>query len=200
MTTRRSRSLLASWTFLTVGGFGAAAVLLADLVRRILLIAPNRDVPVTVPFFHTTAAVAAGPGGADVPVAIAQGVIHVSGMPGITLASLVLGEILRTGLLVVPLVAFAVLCLRMARGRVFDRVNARLVSATGIAVVVVWGAAGLFTGMGVNGAFAALSDHGYDNAAFPIDYTGLAAGVAVLVVGVAFELGIRLQRDTEGLV
>jgi len=199
MPRNRERWNRTSYTFLITLCAGASVFFLADLMRRILQIAPNHDVAVTVPV-RTTAYVAAGPDGADVPVTVTQGVIHVSGMPPITIASLLLGEIVRTGAAIAVIVLLGVFLLRMSRGVVFDRINSGLVIASGITIIAAWMLGRLFTTMGVNGAFAALSDHRYDNGAFPIDATGLFAGGAVLLIGTAFGIGARLQRDTEGLV
>jgi hypothetical protein len=182
---------------------GAAAMVVYLLVRlglRIGEIVPNRDVAVPVPFADTTASLPVGPQGGPVAVAITEGVLHVSGMPAISLVSVLLGETLRAGTAIALIVFFGVFCLRMSRGRIFDRANVRLVLWSGAVLVVGWGAGGLFTMMGVNGAFAALSAHGYDNVGFPTDWAPFIAGLTLLLLSYAFESGMRLQRETEGLV
>jgi hypothetical protein len=179
---------------------GAAVVfVIVQLVIRLAQVLPNSGVPVTVPL-EETASLPVGPGGRAETVAVTQGIVHVSGMPGITLVSLVLAAVV-TAATVIALVAFlGIFCINMSRGRVFVRGNVRLVLWAGGTLLVGWALSTLFTTMGVNGAFAALSDHSYDNVRFGTDYTPLFAAIAVLLVGTAFEAGLRLQRDTEGLV
>jgi hypothetical protein len=63
-----------------------------------------------------------------------------------------------------------------------------------------WVLGSLFQTMGVNGALSAVSDYEYDGVLFQTDFTA-AFGVLVLgAVGAAFQIGHRLQRETEGLV
>ena len=54
--------------------------------------------------------------------------------------------------------------------------------------------------MTVNGALSAVSDYGYDGITFSTNWAVPFAILAIAAVGAAFQVGERLQRDTEGLV
>jgi hypothetical protein len=186
------------WCLILLGG-AAIVYVIVGLVIRVIEILPNSRVPVTVPL-HETALLPVGPGGSRVAVAVTEGVVHVSHMAGITLVSLVLSALVTAGMIVAITVFLGLFCFNMSRGRVFVRGNVKILFGAAVTLIAGWLLGTLFTTMGVNGAFAALSDHGYDNVIFGVDYAPAIAAIAVCLVGVAFEAGLRLQRDTEGLV
>ena len=91
------------------------------------------------------------------------------------------------------------------RGHATLRLHAQTRAGQGVrqgaAVLTVgWVFGSLFTTMSVNGALAAVSDHTYDGVLFSTDFTAMFGLLALGVVGAAFQIGERLQRDTEGLV
>ena len=97
-------------------------------------------------------------------------------------------------------VLFALFCWNLARGRAFSRANVRIVLG-GVGVLAVgWLVGTILTTMTVNGALAAVSDHTYEGITFSTDWAIPFAILAVGAVGAAFQVGARLQRDTEGLV
>jgi hypothetical protein len=197
---RDTRWNAASYWILIVMCAGASIAVLVSLVGRVTQILPNQNVPVTVPFDQTSTTLPIGPSGAETAVSVAQGIIRVSGMPGITLGSLLLGAIVPAATAIALVALFGAFCFNMSRGRVFVAANVRLTLWAGGTLLAGWALTSLFTTMGVNGAFATLSNHSYDNVRFAVDYSPLFAAVAVLLISGAFQTGIRLQRDAEGLV
>jgi len=51
-----------------------------------------------------------------------------------------------------------------------------------------------------NGALSAVSNYTYDSVTFAVSLAPAIAVLALAAVGVAIQLGERLQRETEGLV
>ena len=200
MGTPTSRQDRAGWVTIIGLSVVGIAYLLGQLLFHVIAILGNSRISVTVPFRERTASLAFGD--VTAPVTIGEGVIHVGGLGGLTYASVLIGEVLRDGAPIALLVLLAVFAFRMTRDRVFDRTNSRLVSWAGITVLLGWGLGGFFQHLGVNGAVAVLSGHtdSGNEIASGIDLFPLAVGVAVILLGVVFEVGMRLQRDAEGLV
>ena len=67
-------------------------------------------------------------------------------------------------------------------------------------LVVGWLGGSLFRTMGVNGTLSAVSDYTYDGVLFQTDFGAMFALLALGAIGAAFQIGHRLQRETEGLV
>ncbi|MFL0412082.1 hypothetical protein ACH0AH_12975 [Microbacterium paludicola] len=170
-----------------------AALRIAEVVR-------GTDVPVLAPFAGEQAELPIGPGGSPVTVTVDQAVIAGNGLAPITSVSLVLEAVVVALGLLAALACLALLCINLARGIAFSRPNSRLILIGTIALLVTWAAGGLFRTMGVNGTFAAVSEHSYDNVIFAADLGPALAILALGMIGTAFGVGERLQRDTEGLV
>jgi hypothetical protein len=169
-------------------------------VGRLLEILTGDGIPVLVPFVGETSTLPIGPGGAPVEVAVDQAVVTVADPAGATLFALVAQPIV-TGLAILAGIALlCVFCLRVARGRTFERATVRLIGAGAIVLLVGWGLGSLFRTMGVNGTLAAVSDRSYDGVLFETDFTAFFAALALGAIGAAFQIGHRLQRETEGLV
>ena len=109
-----------------------------------------------------------------------------------------LGAASLTVLAVIALLA--VFAWNVGRGRAFSRANVRVVWWATIALLVGWILGGLFTTMGVNGALSAVSEYSYDGVLFSTDWAAFWGIMALGAIGAAFQVGERLQRDTEGLV
>lgn len=169
-------------------------------VLRIAEILPNDAVPVLVPLFETTTKLPFGPGGSPVTAEIEQATISVSGMAPITVASLVLAQLVTAATIIAVTVCVGLFCRNMLAGTTFSRTNTRLVFASSVSIVAGWAAASLLTTMGVNGAFAALSEHSYDTMVATIDWLPVLFAMVLSAVALAFRAGERMQRDTEGLV
>lgn len=200
-TTTPTRNDTAALWLAMLFGAGAAGVTVFQAVTRVIEIAPNRDVPVTASFADTAATMPIGPEGADVEVIAQEAIIRVSGMPGITLWSLILAEVLYA-LAVLALIVLVCLVIRnIIRGRVFTAQTVGCVGTATLVVGVGWILTWLFTTMGANGAAAVLSaSTDPANTAFVIEPVVLFAIASMGVLTAAFQIGHKLQRDAEGLV
>lgn len=187
------------WGTIVIGAV-AAANTLVTMVARIIEIIPNQNVPVTAAFVDTPATLPVGVDGAAVPVVVEQAIIRVSDMPAITLVALLLEAIITALATVVAIACVGLFSRNLIRGRAFDRANVRLIGAASAIILVGWTLGSLFRTMGANGASAVLSNGAAANTSFPVDYGIIAAVASLAVIGAAFQLGGRLQRDTEGLV
>ncbi len=129
--------------------------------------------------------------------------VVVANLPGGVVALATLASI--TSILTVAAVAvcIAVPAWRLLRGQLFRRTMTLIVTFAGGVLLVggfisqgsgrlaAWMAAGELNGPGRDGIWPI---------AGIIDFTSIAFGVVLMLVGLAFEYGERLQRDTDGLV
>ena len=195
-----SRSDRISLIATIVIGIVAAGYILVLLVLRLIEVLPNREVPVLVPFVEMPTRLPIGPDGADIAANVEQATVSVSGMPTITVVSLAIAAIVTAASAIAIIAIVCIFCRRLIRGEAFSARNTRLIMATSFTLIGGWFLGTLFTNMGVNGAFSHLSDYGYDGATFTADWVPAVAAIAIGAVGIAFQAGQRLQRETEGLV
>ena len=184
---------------IALGAVGAAAVLWST-VARILEVAPGRDVPVLVPFMDETATLPIGPDGALVPVSVDQAVVTVDRPAAATQFALVAEPIVVGLSLLAAIVLLCLFCWNLARGRAFHRSTTRIIFAGAATVIAGWALGSLFTTMTVNGALSAVSDYSYEGVLFSADFTPPVVALALDAIGAGFQIGERLQRDTDGLV
>jgi len=169
-------------------------------ITRLIEVAPGRDIPVLVPFVDETAALPIGPDGAAVEVAVGQAVVTVPQPAPATLFALWAEPIVFALAIIAGIVVGALFCLRLARGRAFERGTARLVFIGASILAAGWFVGAMLTNMTVNGALSAVSDYTYDGITFSVDVVPVFGLLALGAIGAAFQIGERLQRDTEGLV
>jgi len=187
--------------YLTIGlcATGIIATLWAMVSRLIEVFSPG-GVPVLVPFVDEVAPMPIGPGGTAVDVEVDQAIVTVTDPAPATSFALVAHPVVSGVAIIAGIALLLLFCLNVARGRAFARSTVRIVSAGAIVLLAGWGAGSLFRTMGVNGTLAAVSDRSYEGVLFEADFTVFFAALALGVVGAAFQIGHRLQRDTEGLV
>jgi hypothetical protein len=97
----------------------------------------------------------------------------------------------------------ALLAWRLLRGRPFRRSLANAISFAGSVVIV-----GELVAVEASGIASGLAANALDHAAgvqfwpleFTLDFSNVGIGFLLLVIGLAFEYGARLQKETEGLV
>jgi hypothetical protein len=97
----------------------------------------------------------------------------------------------------------ALLAWRLLRGRAFRRSLANAISFAGSVVIV-----GELVTVEASGIAAGLTASALNHAAgvqfwpleFTLDFSNVGIGFLLLVIGLAFEYGARLQKETEGLV
>jgi len=190
---------IAMYATVVLGAIGAVATVWTA-VARLADVLPGRGIPVLVPFVGETATLPIGPGGAALPVEVDQAIVTVDDPAPATLFALI-AEPVVTGLAILAgIVILCLLCVNLARGKAFAASTVRLVfTGTGV-LLAGWLLGSMFRTMGVNGALAAVSDHTYDGVLFQTDFGIVFAVLALGAIGAAFQIGHRLQRETEGLV
>lgn len=198
---RPSRAdLVGMWAFLVAGAAIAAWAVVAA-VLRIIEVLPNRDVQVPAEFVGTVAEAPIGPDGASLPVVLDRAAVTAESLPALSLASLVIEQVIAATSVVVVVACLVALSWSVMRGRVFSRRNTRLVTIAGFTGLLGYAAVPFFGNMAANGAFAEVSERTFDNVVMSVELAPflLLAFVAALAT-VVFSIGDRMRRDTEGLV
>ena len=184
---------------IVLGAIGAIVTVWAA-ITRLAEVLPGRDIPVLVPFVGETATLPIGPGGAEVPVEVDQAIVTVADPAAATLFALVAEPIVVGLTILAGILLLCLFCFNLARGRAFAASTVRILFiGTGV-LLVGWVLGSLFRTMGVNGTLSAVSDYQYDGVLFQTDFTVVFAILALGAIGAAFQIGHRLQRETEGLV
>ncbi len=187
--------------YLTVllGAVGAA-VTTVTAITRLAEVIPGHDIRVLVPFVNETAPLPIGSNGAPIDVSVDQAIVTVADPGAVTLFALIADPIVTALTIIAEIVLLCLLCVNIARGRAFHRRTVHIVSWSSGVLLVGWVLTSLFRTMGVNGALAAVSDHSYDGVLFQTDFTPVFGVLALGAVLLAFQIGHRLERETEGLV
>lgn len=178
----------------------AAVVVSWSVIQRVADVAPGADIPVLVPFMDETAPLPIGPDGAPIEVEVDQAVVTVSDPAPATFFALI-AEPIVVGLTTLGgIVLLCLFCINLARGRAFSSSTVRIVFTAAGVLIVGWVLGSLFRTMGVNGTLAVVSDGSYEAMLLEFDFAPLFGVLALAAVGAAFQIGHRLQRETEGLV
>ena len=178
-------------------GIGVAAW---TMIARLIEVLPGTDVPVRVPFIGETADLPIGPDGAPIEVAVDEATVIVP-YPAAATQFAIVAEPIVFGLAIIAGIALlGLFCWNLARGRAFTRGTVRIITWGGATLLVGWVLGSLFTTMSVNGALSAVSDYQYEGITFGTNFAALFGILAIGAIGAAFQVGERLQRDTEGLV
>lgn len=198
--TRLSRSdRLAMYLTMLLGAI-AIGVTAWHAVARIVEVLPGTNVPVLVPFLDETAGLPIGPGGTSVEVSVDQAVVTVPHPAAATQFALVAEPVVTALAIIAGIGLLGLFCWNLARGRAFARANVRLVW-WGVGVLGIgWFTGSMLTNMTVNGALSAISDYQYDGIIFQSNWLPLLGVLALGAIGGAFQIGEKLQRETEGLV
>ncbi|WP_165362687.1 hypothetical protein [Promicromonospora panici] len=176
------------------GGLGVL-VGLGLIVRDLVRILPNRDVPVPVDLASTPHDVLLG---GTATAQATEAVIRVSDLSPVRFAVVLTAALLPTLVLMMVAVCFAVLGTSFGRGDVFAQGSLRAMKVT--ALTLLLGSVAI-PALQVMAARSALGSVGVDvGQRMETDWVLFAAGVMLGTVWYAFRRGARLQRDTEGLV
>lgn len=174
--------------------------LLYDGIRRISELFGTPDavtVTTPVPTQQITAAIGAG-----TAATVDTATLVVEGVNTLSVVSLVLAIALRALCLMAVAALGIVVCRRLLRGVVFDRLNTRLtfLMSGGLLVATLIGP--WLETLGLNGVFAAAGGE-FNDARWLLFRDGTPLFVAAIAVGVlviVFRRGTRLAQETEGLV
>ncbi|CAN5311596.1 hypothetical protein BH11ACT3_BH11ACT3_16870 [soil metagenome] len=181
---------------------GAVGAVLTTItaVSRLAEVLPGRDIPVLVPFVDELAQLPIGPNGTPVDVSVDQAIVTVADPAPATLFALIADPIVTAIWIIAGIALLCLLCVNVARGRAFHRNTVRIVLWGAGLLVAGWVLTSLFRTMGVNGTLAAVSDHTYDGVLFQTDLAPIFGVLVLGAIGAAFQIGHKLQRETEGLV
>lgn len=191
---------LGIWAFMVIGT-GIVAWAVVGAAMRIAAALTSDEVRVLGEFAGTPAQAPIGPGGAGVEVELDRAFLFTGELPTASLVSLVLAEVVFALTVAGVVACLVLLSASTLRGQVFSRRNTRLVATAGTVGLVGAAAVPFLGNMAANGAFARISDGTFDNVVMAVDLMPFVLGAFVVaIIGTAFSVGERLQRDTEGLV
>jgi len=187
--------------FMMIAGSALAVGAVVSAIARIVEVLTAESVQVLAEFADTPALAPIGVNGADLTVELDTALLTVTDLPGTSLWSIVIQQVLMAAAVVIVVTCLLLLSRSVLRDRVFSRTNTRLVTTAGLTALLGAAAYPFFGNMAANGAFAALSDGTFDNVLMAVDVSSLLmlAFIAALASTV-FTVGARLQRETEGLV
>jgi hypothetical protein len=200
--TRLSRGDRLTMYFTIALGGVATGIVLWDAVARLLEVIPGRDVPVVVRFVGEPADLAIGQGGAAVDATVSQALVTVPQPAAATQFALVAEPIVHALAIIAGILLLGRFCWNLARGRVFARGTVRLVWWGAGVLTAGWFVGGILTKMTMNGALSAISRYEYepDVSTVGTDWVPIFGLLALAAIGAAFQIGEKLQRETEGLV
>ena len=181
----------------------AAVVIVGSVIgmaARLVDLGNGGDIAVTVPVDREPITLPIGPDGSVYPAEALTASVRVTDPAPATTFALWAEPIYDTAGICALAVIGAILLLRIAAGRVFERAAIRLFYV-GSAVLAVWFVgSSILTNMTTNGALSAISDYAYDSITFEVGVAPFLGFLALGAVGAALEAGTRLRAETEGLV
>jgi hypothetical protein len=176
------------------GGLGVLAGL-GFIIRDLVRILPNRDVPVPVDLADLPHEVLLG---GTAAAQATEAVIRVSDLGPVPYTAVLTAALLPTLVLMLVAVCFAVLGRSFASGDFFAPAGLRAMKVTSITLVFGSVVIPTLQVMAANSALASVGVHFGQR--MGTDWVLFAAGMMLGSVWYAFQRGARLQRDTEGLV
>lgn len=191
-----------------IAGLVIAAGIVAQTTARIVELARGIDVPVAVDFLDTTVDVALTDGSDSVPVRLDGGVLTAPQLSPIATVPGILGQIVLVLTVLTVIGCLLLLARSILRGQIFSRRNTVLATLAGATGLLGSAAARFFDNMLANATVSQVTDNRLDTAVLTVEpLTWVLAAFAIAVIGTAFSVGERLQRDnaslekeTEGLV
>ncbi|MHC9046923.1 hypothetical protein ACYX8G_20240 [Microbacterium saperdae] len=184
-----------------IAGVAIAAYITVFSISRIITLLSGTMVPVLVEFVDQPIEAPLGANGENITLELDRASITVPSLPPVAIGAGILGQIAQIVTIVVVIGCLMLLARSILTGAVFSRRNTRLVMAAGIVGLVGFAAVQFFENMLSNAAVAEVTDNAVDNAVISIEpFTFVLAAFIISVIGTAFVIGDRLQRETEGLV
>ena len=187
--------------YLSVGVFAFGAIItVISTVARLVEVAAGSEIPVTVPLSDMSVGLPLGPNGSDVTAQVDSATILVSDPAPATLFALWAQPIWLALTVLAGLALASVFVLRVARGQVFTRGAVRLAMAGAFLIAIGWAGSLLFTSIATNGSLATVGEGTYDAVSIPVSLAPFLVFLFLGALGIALQIGERLQRETEGLV
>lgn len=184
-----------------VAGAAIAVIFAVQTVARIVELARGTDVPVLIEFLGDRVDVPLGAGGSSIAVALDQATLTAASLPPIATVPGIIGQVIQFLTVVVVIGCLIVLSSGFFRGRIFSRRHTALVMTAGITGLFGFAAARFFENMLANATVNVVTDNAFDNAVIAVEPVPFVLAAFVLaVIGTAFTIGDRLQKETEGLV
>ena len=189
---------------LVIASLAAAGWLVVNAIADVVVVMQNTAIPFSVSIPTTDVATPIPPEG-DGATASSVGTstldLVIGNLGGGMPFWLILSALMPALSYAAALVSVAVLSLRVWQGNPFEKSALRMldVAATSILVAaVVGGTVQLWTSRGV--ITTVFGAENYVEPSTGIDLTLVGVGVGLTVISLAFRIGQRLQRDTDGLV
>ncbi|MEV4668668.1 hypothetical protein [Microbacterium sp. LWO12-1.2] len=184
-----------------IAGVAIAAYITVFSIIRILELASGTMIPVMVEFVDQPVEAPLGAGGANITLALDSAILTAPSLPGVAIGAGILGQLAQIVTIVVVIGCLMLLARGILTGTVFSRRNTWLVMVAGIVGLVGFAAVRFFENMLANAAVSAVTDNALNNAVMSVEpFTFILAAFIISVIGTAFVIGDRLQRETEGLV
>lgn len=184
--------------FVITGAAIAVSSIWMAVVRIAGLVSGGR-VQVVAEFIEAPAQATSGE--ETLPVLVDRGVVTVDGLMTMGVIPGVLGQIAFALTITGVVACLIALSRNILRGRVFGKINTRLVTGGGILGLVGAAASHFFDNMLANAAIAQVTDGSFDTAVISVQpFPFILAAFALAIIGTVFVVGDRLQRETEGLV
>ncbi|MBO0980733.1 DUF2975 domain-containing protein [Microbacterium sp. SD291] len=190
---------IVSLALFAITGVGIAVTSICMAVVRIAELASGGRVQVLAEFIDAPAQATAGD--ETLPVLVDRGVVTVDGLMTMGVIPGILAQIAFAVTITGVVACLLALSRNILRGRVFSKVNTRLVMGGGVIGLLGAAASRFFDNMLANAAIAQVTDGAFDTAVISVEpFPFLLAAFALAIIGTVFVVGDRLQRDTEGLV
>ncbi|GGH47081.1 hypothetical protein [Microbacterium album] len=203
---RQEKPTVSRWdaAALALFALAGAAIVITTIIGAVIRIGevlPGTNVPVHAVFNGTPAEAPIGPGGDAVIVELESATLIAPTLPAASVGALVIQQLVLVAAVTLVVGALLWLSINIIRQRVFSPTNTVLVAVAGFAGLAGAFLVPFFGNMGANGAFAQISAGTFDNVILQVEIGPyILAAFVVAVACLAFTVGQRLQRDTEGLV
>lgn len=194
-----SRGDIGAMAVFIVAGVVIAGWTVWHAVVRIVELSVRRDVQVAVDFVGSPAEAQLPSGPLAVQLDRASVTVDSLGLMGAVPG--ILGQAAFALTILGVVTCLILLSRNILRGRVFGKVNTRIVMTGGFIGLLGAAASRFFDNMLANAAMAQLTDGLTNTAVISVEpFTFVLAAFALSVIGTVFVIGTRLQRETEGLV
>ena len=191
----------ASLVVFCIAGAAIAAYITIFSIIRIITLSSGTRVPVMLEFIDQPVEVPLGADGANITLELDRAAITASDLPPLAIVPGIIGQVMQILTIVVVIGCLLLLARSILSGTVFSRRNTGLVMTAGITGLVGFTAVRFFDNMLANATVSAITDNAIDNALMSVEpFTVILGAFIIAVIGTAFAVGDRLQRETEGLV